>query len=30
MKGWADFRQFDSIDNAPEEKAWHHELRLRT
>ncbi|MCB0074016.1 MAG: elongation factor Tu [Caldilineaceae bacterium] len=21
MKGWADFRQFDSIDNAPEEKA---------
>jgi elongation factor Tu len=21
MKGWADFRAFDSIDNAPEEKA---------
>ena len=21
MKGWADYRQFDSIDNAPEEKA---------
>jgi elongation factor Tu len=21
LKGWADFRQFDSIDNAPEEKA---------
>ena len=21
MKGWADFRPFDSIDNAPEEKA---------
>ncbi|MFZ1551406.1 MAG: GTP-binding protein, partial [Anaerolineae bacterium] len=21
LKGWADFRAFDSIDNAPEEKA---------